>query len=49
MNSGLLGGMVLGVALFFLLPNFFIAFAVMLLCFAAEVATYLMLAKRRSG
>ena len=49
MNSGLLGGMILGVILFFFLPNFFVAFAAFLFCFAAECGTYLTLRKKKVG
>ena len=49
MNSGLLGGMILALALFFFLPNFFIAFAAFLFIFAIEIGVYLTLRKQKVG
>jgi general secretion pathway protein E len=49
LNVGFLSGMVLGYALFFLLPNFFIALGGLLFVFAAEAATYLILRHQRVG
>lgn len=49
LNLSFLGGFVLAFALFFLLPNFWIAFAVLLLLFGAEIGAYLHIRRKNVG
>lgn len=49
LNVSFLSGLVLGYALFFFLPNFFIALAGLLFVLIAEAATYLILRHQRVG
>src|SRR3954471_17521530 len=47
-NMGMLGGLILAYALFFIVPvNFFIAFLIPLFIFGGEVGAYLMLRKQK--
>ncbi len=48
LNLPLFGGLLLGFAAFFALPNFFLAFAVLLLCVGAEAGIYLNIRKKVS-
>jgi type IV pilus assembly protein PilB len=48
-NIGLLCGFVLGCALFFLMPSFWVALPVLLVFFAADVGAYLYLRNRKVG
>ena len=49
LNVAFLSGLVLGFALFFLLPNFFLALAALLLVLGAEAGVYLYLRQQRVG
>ncbi len=49
LNLSFLGGLILAFALFFLLPNFFLAFAVLLLLFGAEIGAYLYIRQQKVG
>jgi len=48
-NIGLVSGWILAFLLFFLLPNFFLAFGVLLLFMIAEAATYLYMRNEKVG
>jgi type II secretory ATPase GspE/PulE/Tfp pilus assembly ATPase PilB-like protein len=48
LNMPLFGGMLLAFALFFMLPNFFLALGAVLLIFGAEVGVYLNIRKKKS-
>ena len=48
LNLPLFGGMILGFALFLIVPNFFLAFGVLLICFGAEVGIYLNIRKKKA-
>jgi type II secretory ATPase GspE/PulE/Tfp pilus assembly ATPase PilB-like protein len=48
LNIGLLSGLIVGFLLFLLLPNFFIALGVLLVCFGAEAGLYLHIRSRKS-
>ncbi len=48
-NLGFIGGAVLAFGLFFVLPNFWIAFGVLLVLFLAEVGTYLAIRNKKVG
>ena len=49
LNAGLLVGLLLGTAMFFLLPGFLLAFAAFVAMFAIDIGVYLMLRHQRVG
>jgi type II secretory ATPase GspE/PulE/Tfp pilus assembly ATPase PilB-like protein len=48
-NSGLMGGLILALVAFFILPNFFLAFAAMLVVVGIEAGVYLSMRKNKVG
>jgi type II secretory ATPase GspE/PulE/Tfp pilus assembly ATPase PilB-like protein len=48
LNLPLFGGMILAFALFLIVPNFFLAFGVLLICFGAEAGIYLNARKKKA-
>ena len=48
-NAGLMAGLIVGAALFFILPNFWISLAALLVMFAVDVGAYLSLRNAKVG